>query len=187
MTLNKTYLQTFWDMISEYIESSIGKVLMACEQGRLADFKGKSLDQISISPQDGTEALEESSGLSSEDEEQKDNPTVGEEEGTSKEQLEDEQSSEELSVTEDRGSTPKHLQQNRALRGRASVARGKKDTSTQHQEEEKSSEEELSVTKDRQSTSKRQFGRKRASRGNNTETLTLLLQTTQQYVIFCRM
>nr|XP_029137256.1 uncharacterized protein LOC114921443 isoform X1 [Labrus bergylta] len=150
--------------------AKISKVLMACEQGRLADFKGKSLDQISISPQDGTEALEESSGLSSEDEEQKDNPTVGEEEGTSKQQLEDEQSSEELSVTEDRGSTPKNLQQNRALRGRASVARGKKDTSNHHQEEEKSSEEELSVTKDRQSTSKWQFGRKTASRGGASVT-----------------
>lgn len=30
--------------------AKISKVLMACEQGRLAEFKGKSLDQISISP-----------------------------------------------------------------------------------------------------------------------------------------
>ncbi|TKS65926.1 hypothetical protein D9C73_028178 [Collichthys lucidus] len=30
--------------------AKISKVLMACEQGRLAEFKGKGLDQISISP-----------------------------------------------------------------------------------------------------------------------------------------
>ena len=30
--------------------AKISKVLMACKQGRLSEFKGKSLDQISISP-----------------------------------------------------------------------------------------------------------------------------------------
>lgn len=48
--------------------AKISKVLMACEQGRLAEFKGKSLDQISISPEDKFEVMEESSGESSADE-----------------------------------------------------------------------------------------------------------------------
>ncbi|XP_013886411.1 uncharacterized protein LOC106534349 [Austrofundulus limnaeus] len=47
--------------------AKISKVLMACEQGRLAEFKGKSLDQISISPKDTSEVGEESSGEESED------------------------------------------------------------------------------------------------------------------------
>ncbi|XP_028296545.1 uncharacterized protein LOC114461667 isoform X3 [Gouania willdenowi] len=47
--------------------AKISKVLMACEQGRLADFKGKGLDQISITPHDGSHVIEESSGMSSED------------------------------------------------------------------------------------------------------------------------
>ncbi|XP_076008551.1 uncharacterized protein LOC143002364 [Genypterus blacodes] len=72
--------------------AKISKVLMACEQGRLAEFKGKSLDQISISPNDQSEVMEESSGESSEDEDHPATP-AGEEpvargkEGTSKQQL----------------------------------------------------------------------------------------------------
>ncbi|XP_075997613.1 uncharacterized protein LOC142991389 isoform X2 [Genypterus blacodes] len=72
--------------------AKISKVLMACEQGRLAEFKGKSLDQISISPNDQSEVMEESSGESSEDEDHPAAP-AGEEpvargkKGTSKQQL----------------------------------------------------------------------------------------------------
>ncbi|XP_029913825.1 uncharacterized protein LOC115363688 [Myripristis murdjan] len=72
--------------------AKISKVLMACEQGRLAEFKGKILDQISISPNDQSEVMEESSGESSENEDHPAAPAgeesvTREEKGTSKQQL----------------------------------------------------------------------------------------------------
>ncbi|KAK0136496.1 hypothetical protein N1851_027394 [Merluccius polli] len=72
--------------------AKISKVLMACEQGRLAEFKGKSLDQISISPNDQSEIMEESSEESSEYEDHPaapagEEPVTQHKKGTSKQQL----------------------------------------------------------------------------------------------------
>ncbi|KAE8297282.1 Talin-2 [Larimichthys crocea] len=159
---------------------------MACEQGRLAEFKGKGLDQISISPNDQSEIMEESSEVSSEYEDHPaapagEEPVTRRKKSTSKQQLgqkrssgggasvtqhkqqsAEEQSSEgEEPVTRRKKSTSKQqLRQKRGSGGGASVTQHK-----QQSAEEQSSEGEEPVTRRKKSTSKQQLRQKRGSGG----------------------
>ncbi|XP_035812761.2 uncharacterized protein LOC118471566 [Amphiprion ocellaris] len=109
--------------------AKISKVLMACEQGRLAEFKGKSLDQISISPNDRYEVVEKSSGESSEDEGPAappgEEPVTRGEQGTSEQQPVEEQSSGGVEpVTRDKkGTSKQQLGQKRGSGGARKVKR----------------------------------------------------------------